>query len=151
MRGSQWAALCLQQTRGGETGRDISTTRLPLIKSEKVCLCSLPQATCCWVFLVPSMLLSFRYTITHTQPPKQESAAFSSFSPRRGRAGACEPTDLLLLALQGCRRGEPGVSLSLFPPPQYGLSALVISARRGNWGNSTFCEMTTTVSGRKEW
>lgn len=37
------------------------------------------------------------------------------------------------------------------PPPQIGLSALARSVKGGNGGNSTFCKLTTTCRGRKEW
>ena len=53
-----------------------------------------------------------------------------------------QPADLLVLAASDCWCGAAGGSLSLCPPTQ---GCLLISVKGGNWGNSTFYEMTTTV------
>lgn len=105
------------------------------------------------------MSLLFRYIIahtthTHTHTCPKKAQPFRDFLDAEAEWGCAEPCgkepgDLLLLASQVCWHMQPGVLLSF--PPKHWLSALVRSVRRGNWGNKTFCKMTTTVSGRKEW
>lgn len=145
--GSQWAAPRLWQMRGGVAGKEISNAWHLVIKSENVCLwCLKPHigGSSCTKHVVIQV---HNYTHTHTQTRK-----FSPFkiSFTQGQSESRRNQQTCFSQLFGTSGMGSLGSHSVSFPPNTGLSALVLSVRRGNWGNSTFRKMTTTVDERKE-
>lgn len=134
---------------GGRTGKDISSTWHFWLSPKTVASIRCLKPHIAGFSCTKRVAVVQVYNYTHT--PNRRVQPFPDLLHGRVCWALCKA------AKRPACLGSPGLlawegwGLALSLSPQIGLSALVISVKRGNWGNSTFYKMTTTVGGRKEW